>query len=258
MDSLPPPQRAAAPCSPAAALPLNGQGTATPTPMDIAPAAVLLNNSQATGAPAAPMEKPPSAPVNGQEEKGASSMESLPPAVVRPPPDSRPMEPPCIVERVFREFTYRRVALVRALTTDEKAFSRKCIPGMVSMYLYGHTDGSWEVQSLELPMSLGLPKPKAGINLARDNMKHQEWLEHIAMHCDAWLIRISFFLAAKLEPSERDRLFTMINSLQTVYEKFVSSDTYRRICKNDFGPATVQMGTGSAVTFVIVGFIINA
>ncbi|KAL6620128.1 hypothetical protein ACP70R_035267 [Stipagrostis hirtigluma subsp. patula] len=233
MDSLPPPQRAAAPCSPAAALPLNGQGTATPTPMDIAPAAVLLNNSQATGAPA-PVEKPPSAPVNGLEEKGASSMESLPPAVVRPPPD-RPMEPPCIVERVFREFTYRRVALVRALTTDEKAFSRKCIPGMVSMYLYGHTDGSWEVQSLELPVSLGLPKPKAGINLARDNMKHQEWLEHIAMHCDAWLIRISFFLAAKLEPSERDRLFTMINSLQTVYETFVSSDTYRRICKNDFG-----------------------
>jgi hypothetical protein len=52
-----------------------------------------------------------------------------------------------------------------------------------------------------------------GIKLVWGNMKHPKWLANIAMHCDAWLIRISFFLGADLgtqaryENNEHTRIF---------------------------------------------------
>jgi hypothetical protein len=77
--------------------------------------------------------------------------------------------------------------------------------GMQSLYLYGHTDGNWVVWQLEeLAAPTGKPAPMLGIKLMRrDNTEHLQWLQYIAMHCDAWLIRISFILGANLNAIQR-------------------------------------------------------
>nr|TKW27709.1 hypothetical protein SEVIR_3G275100v2 [Setaria viridis] len=114
---------------------------------------------------------------------------------------------------------------------DEKAFSRKYNAGTESLYLYGNSDGNWELRPPKLLMPPGQPDPRMfGIKLVRGNMKHPKWLAYIATHCDAWLIRISFFLGANLGTQARQHLSALINSLQTVHEAFVASDTYHRIC----------------------------
>ncbi|CAN6355480.1 unnamed protein product [Urochloa humidicola] len=131
----------------------------------------------------------------------------------------------CMPEMAFREFTYRRAGLIRALTKDEEAFFRKCDAGTRSLYLYGNDrSASWEVRQLEPEEQL------LGINLARGNMNRIKWLQHIAMHCDAWLINIAFSRAQNMTAKEREYLFTRINSLQTVHTTFLDSDTYHRLC----------------------------
>ncbi|XP_022680642.1 PHD finger protein ALFIN-LIKE 2 isoform X2 [Setaria italica] len=199
-------------------------------------------------------------------------METPPAAAPAPlPPPARPSTPSYTVECIFRDFTCRRAALIRALTTDEKAFSRKYNAGTESLYLYGNSDGNWELRPPKLLMPPGQPDPRMfGIKLVRGNMKHPKWLAYIATHCDAWLIRISFFLGANLGTQAsrspiiklatlarvgplswaatpaapvprppaalrclllpRQHLSALINSLQTVHEAFVASDTYHRIC----------------------------
>ncbi|PAN19932.1 hypothetical protein PAHAL_3G308100 [Panicum hallii] len=145
---------------------------------------------------------------------------------------SRPLKPPYSVESIFRTFAIRRAALIRALTTDVEAFFQKCEPaGMQLLYLCGNTDGSWEVKRPELCVPPSQPPPPLGINISRDyTKKRHEWLQGVAVHCDAWLINISFFFGLHLTAKERDRLFTMISSLQTVQEALLASKTYRRIC----------------------------
>ncbi|PVH62493.1 hypothetical protein PAHAL_3G308000 [Panicum hallii] len=110
-------------------------------------------------------------------------------------------------------------------------FSRECNAGSETLYLYGNSDGSWELRPPKLLIPPGQPDPRMlGVKLVRGDMKHPKWLRHIAMHCDAWLIRISFFLGANLGTRARQRLCAMINSLQTVNEKVAASDTYHHIC----------------------------
>uniref|UniRef100_A0A0A9BKM4 PHD finger protein ALFIN-LIKE n=1 Tax=Arundo donax TaxID=35708 RepID=A0A0A9BKM4_ARUDO len=125
------------------------------------------------------------------------------------PPLARPM-PGYTVQKIFRDYSFRWVGLIHALTKDEQTFSRRCDQGMRTQYLYGNTDGSWEVRHSELFVTPRQPKPMLGVNLARGNMKHLEWLQHIAMHCDTWLINISFTLGENLNAKEWERLFTMI------------------------------------------------
>lgn len=143
-------------------------------------------------------------------------MEAPPPA----PAAAAFCPPSYTAEWIFRDFACRRAALIRALTS-----------GTETLYLYGNSDVSWEVRPQKLFMPLGQPEPTmTGIKLVRGNMKRTKWLRHIAMHCDAWLIHISSFLDANLETRSRQRLSDRINSLATVLETFVASDTYRRIC----------------------------
>ncbi|CAL4907809.1 unnamed protein product [Urochloa decumbens] len=212
----PPPPVASSLRTPPPTQPLHGPATGAPT----GPLPPLPASSRCSPLPA-------QTPLNGQATAAA------PAAVPAPlPPPARPSTPSYSVERIFRDFTYRRVALIRALTTDEKAFSRECNAATETLYLYGNSDGSWELRPPKLLMPPGQPDPRMlGVKLVRGNMKHSEWLGLIAVNCDAWLIRISFFLGANLGAQEsRQRLSTMINSLQTVREAFVTSDTYRRIC----------------------------
>ncbi|OEL14115.1 PHD finger protein ALFIN-LIKE 1 [Dichanthelium oligosanthes] len=145
-------------------------------------------------------------------------------------PRHRTLRPPCTVESIFRNFTIRRAALIRALTTDEEALFNKCDPGMQLLCLRGNTDGSWEVKLPESCVPISQPEPTLSINISRDKMKRHEWLQEVAVQCDAWLINISFYFAPLLIASERERLFNMINSLKTVQETFLASNTYLRIC----------------------------
>jgi hypothetical protein len=56
-----------------------------------------------------------------------------------------------------------------------------------------------------------------GIKLVgRENSKHLKWLQHIATHCDAWLIHISF-LGANLKTTERYHLILIYPFLISVY-----------------------------------------
>ncbi|CAN6333330.1 unnamed protein product [Urochloa humidicola] len=206
----PPPPVASSPRSPLPAQHLHGQATGAPAD----PSLPLPTSSRCSPLPA-------QTPLHGQARAAPTDT-----------PPAKPSTPPYSVERIFRDFTYRRAALIRALTTDEKALSRKCNAATEPLYLYGNSDGSWELRPLKLLMPPGQPDPRMfGVKLVRGDMKSTKWLVHIAMHCDAWLIRISFFLGANLGTQERQRLSTMINSLQTVREAFVASDTYRRICR---------------------------
>ncbi|XP_066364575.1 PHD finger protein ALFIN-LIKE 3-like isoform X2 [Miscanthus floridulus] len=210
MDS-PPPLLASSPRSALPDHPQHGQATGSPPP-------ALL-----TSAPCSPL---PAEPLLHGQATGAP-METHPPA----PAAAAFCPPSYTAEWIFRDFACRRAALFRALTSDEKALSRKCNQGTETLYLYGNSDGSWEVRPQKLFMPLGQPEPTTlGIKLVRGNMKRTKWLRHIAMHCDAWLIRISSFLGANLETRSRQRLSDRMNSLQTVLETLIASDTYRRIC----------------------------
>ncbi|CAN6347107.1 unnamed protein product [Urochloa humidicola] len=216
----PPPPVASSPRSPPPAQHLHGQATGAPA----GPSPPMPASSRCSPLPAR-------TPLHGQAT--AAPTDKPPAAAPAPlPPPAKPSTPSYSVERIFRDFTYRRAALIRALTTDEKAFSRKFNAATEPLYLYGNSDGSWELRPLKLLMPPEQPDPRMfGVKLVRGDMKSTKWLVHIAMHCDAWLIRISFFLGANLGTQERQRLSTMINSLQTVREAFVASDTYRRICR---------------------------
>ncbi|CAL4893126.1 unnamed protein product [Urochloa decumbens] len=140
-------------------------------------------------------------------------------------------------EMAFREFTYRRAGLIPALTKDEEAFFRKCVCMQSSLYLYGNDrSATWEVRQMEPEEWL------LGINLATSNMNRIKWLQHIAMHCDAWLIDIAFSRTQNMTAKERywSTLFTRINRLQTVHITFFDSDTYTAYVVKKNRPAVVQ------------------
>ncbi|TVU18974.1 hypothetical protein EJB05_35097, partial [Eragrostis curvula] len=135
------------------------------------------------------------------------------------------------VMQIGHDFSCRRAALIRAITK-----------GLESMCLYGHINGSWEVREPELLVPPRLPQPMRGFNLFRGNMKHVQWLQEIAKRCDSWLISLSFFFGANiLNANGRLQLFYHINSLETVHEAFLQSDTYRRLhCKEKEVVITTQ------------------
>ncbi|KAF8765836.1 hypothetical protein HU200_008350 [Digitaria exilis] len=99
---------------------------------------------------------------------------------------------------------------------------------MPVMYLFGNKDGSWEVKPPETYVPHSEPEPAVGINKARDSMKRHKWLQEVARHSDAWLISISFYFGSFLTAEQRKDLFTMINSLPTVQETFLASETKKK------------------------------
>nr|CAB3461683.1 unnamed protein product [Digitaria exilis] len=133
------------------------------------------------------------APMDVDSEASAVPGPAAPAAPLRQVlPARRLMGPPFTVENIFRSFTMRRVALIRALTT-----------GMPVMYLFGNKDGSWEVKPPETYVPHSEPEPAVGINKARDSMKRHEWLQEVARHSDAWLISISFYFGSFLTAEQR-------------------------------------------------------
>ncbi|KAF5476271.1 hypothetical protein F2P56_008002 [Juglans regia] len=105
---------------------------------------------------------------------------------------------PRTVEEIFKDYSARRVGLLRALTHDVDEF-------------YGFCDPAEEVPP-------ELPEPALGINFARDGMNRKDWLSLVAVHSDSWLLSVAFYLGARLNRNERKRLFSLINDLPTVFE----------------------------------------
>ncbi|TVU19084.1 hypothetical protein EJB05_35216 [Eragrostis curvula] len=177
---------------------------------------------------------PPSKPVldlNGEPVEAPTEL-------VPPSPEKPRMEvftgQITAIYQIFRQFSGRRAALIRAITRDEEEFSRKCNSSLESMCLYGHINGSWEVRVPELLAQPSLPEPMRGINLFRDNMEHVQWLQEVAKRCDSWLISLSFFVGANiLNANGRWMLFNHLNSLETVHEAFLQSDTYHRLHREE-------------------------
>nr|POE51102.1 phd finger protein alfin-like 1 [Quercus suber] len=125
---------------------------------------------------------------------------------------------PRTVEEIFKDYTARRSALLRALTYDVDEFYTLCDPEKENLCLYGHPNESWEVTLPAEEVPPELPEPALGINFARDGMKRMDWLSLVAVHSDCWLLSVAFYFGARLNRNERKRLFSLINDLPTVFE----------------------------------------
>nr|GMD59113.1 putative FBD-associated F-box protein At5g56700 [Ipomoea batatas] len=132
---------------------------------------------------------------------------------------------PRSVEDIFKNFAARRSAVLYALTRDVDDFFSQCDPGFVvvsfdkdNLCLYGHPDERWEVTLPAEDVPPEIPEPVLGINFARDGMEKRDWLSLVAMHTDSWLLAVAFYFGAQLNRNERNRLFSMINELPTIYE----------------------------------------
>ncbi|PKA65027.1 PHD finger protein ALFIN-LIKE 8 [Apostasia shenzhenica] len=123
-------------------------------------------------------------------------------------------------EEVFRDFRGRRAGMVKALTTDVEKFYQLCDPEKENLCLYGLPNETWEVTLPAEEVPPELPEPALGINFARDGMDEKDWLSLVAVHSDAWLLAVAFYFGARFgfDKEARKRLFTMINSLPTIYE----------------------------------------
>ncbi|KAG6390582.1 hypothetical protein SASPL_148320 [Salvia splendens] len=145
---------------------------------------------------------------------------------------------PRSVEEVFKDFKGRRVALVKALTTDVEEFYQQCDPGSLdilnssaarlkeawefpnmpilecsftysrhereNLCLYGHPHGEWEVNLPVEEVPPELPEPALGINFARDGMQEKDWLALIAVHSDSWLLSVAFYFGARFSIDKAD------------------------------------------------------
>ncbi|XP_004514210.1 PHD finger protein ALFIN-LIKE 2-like [Cicer arietinum] len=125
---------------------------------------------------------------------------------------------PRSVEEIFKDYSARRTAVVRALTQDVDEFYGLCDPDKDNLCLYGHANESWEVTLPAEEVPPELPEPALGINFARDGMNRRDWLSLVAVHSDSWLLSVAFYLGARLNRNERKRLFSLINDLPTVFE----------------------------------------
>ncbi|KAK1377925.1 PHD finger protein ALFIN-LIKE 1-like [Heracleum sosnowskyi] len=125
---------------------------------------------------------------------------------------------PRTVEEIFKDYSSRRTAIVRALTYDVDEFYSLCDPEKENLCLYGHSNESWEVTLPAEEVPPELPEPALGINFARDGMNRRDWLSLVAVHTDSWLLSVAYYFGARLNRNERKRLFSLINDLPTVFE----------------------------------------
>ncbi|KAB1217621.1 PHD finger protein ALFIN-LIKE 1 [Morella rubra] len=125
---------------------------------------------------------------------------------------------PRTVEEIFKDYSARRSALIRALTHDVDEFYSLCDPEKENLCLYGHPNELWEVTLPAEEVPPELPEPALGINFARDGMKRTDWLSLVAVHSDCWLLSVAFYFGARLNRNERKRLFSLMNDLPTIFE----------------------------------------
>ncbi|KAI5055983.1 hypothetical protein GOP47_0029504 [Adiantum capillus-veneris] len=125
---------------------------------------------------------------------------------------------PRTVEGVFRDYLGRRTGIIKALTTEVEEFYHQCDPERENQCLYGLPNETWKVTLPEEEVPPELPEPALGVNFARDGMLRRDWLALVAVHSDAWLMSVAFFLGARFDRKERNSLFQMINNLPTILD----------------------------------------
>ncbi|XP_027349344.1 PHD finger protein ALFIN-LIKE 1-like isoform X2 [Abrus precatorius] len=125
---------------------------------------------------------------------------------------------PRTVEEIFKDYSARRTAVIRALTQDVDEFYGLCDPDKENLCLYGLPNENWEVTLPVDEVPPELPEPALGINFARDGMNRRDWLSLVAVHSDSWLLSVAFYLGARLNRNERKRLFSLVNDLPTIFE----------------------------------------
>ncbi|KAL9243103.1 hypothetical protein vseg_017031 [Gypsophila vaccaria] len=128
------------------------------------------------------------------------------------------------VEEVIKDYKCRREGLVKALTKDVEIFYKLCDPKHPSLCLYGLPSRRWEVNSPSsspsLPPPLGIPEPRTGINLVRDDMTKDEWVSMVALYSDAWLHSVASYFSVKykFDKADRKRLFNKISDMSLMSE----------------------------------------
>ncbi|KAI9118498.1 hypothetical protein K1719_010830 [Acacia pycnantha] len=137
------------------------------------------------------------------------------------------------VERIFRDFRFRRQALINDLTEDVNEFYDLCVPPGVynllvrldedddsawTLGLFGDTSGLWRVGLRDVNVPPGLPQPVWGINLLRDLVPFMTWISWVARYSDVWLGSLASFEAANigLHQVDRQKLNDMIGELPTL------------------------------------------
>ncbi|TKY65825.1 PHD finger protein ALFIN 1 [Spatholobus suberectus] len=134
---------------------------------------------------------------------------------------------PRTVEEIFKDYSARRTAIIRALTRDVGEFYGLCDPAKDNLCLYGHPNETWEVTLPTEEVPPELPEPALGINFARDDVSRRDWLSLVAVHSDSWLLSVAFYLGTRLNHNERKRLFGLINDLPTVFEIVTHNETIK-------------------------------
>ncbi|KAG5599919.1 hypothetical protein H5410_031289 [Solanum commersonii] len=66
---------------------------------------------------------------------------------------------PRTVEEIFKDFSARHAAVLRALTSDVEEFYSQCDPERDNLCLYGHPNNSWEVAVPAEEVPPELPEP---------------------------------------------------------------------------------------------------
>nr|GMD02104.1 PHD finger protein ALFIN-LIKE 1-like [Ipomoea batatas] len=139
------------------------------------------------------------------------------------------------VEDIFKDYSGRRAAVLRALTRDVDEFFLMCDPEKGSLCLYGLPNESWEVDFPVEEIPPEIPEPVMGINFARDEMAKRDWLALLAKHCDSWLMAVAFYFGARLNQSEREDLFDLINDQPTICEVLKEKKPVKRKCNANIG-----------------------
>ncbi|MBA0777566.1 hypothetical protein Gotri_005574 [Gossypium trilobum] len=72
--------------------------------------------------------------------------------------------------------------------------------------------------SVKLLLLFSLATPTLGISFCRNGMQRKDWFSLVAVQSEAWLLAVAYFWGARFDQTDRDRLFTMINDLPTLYD----------------------------------------
>ncbi|KAM7513564.1 hypothetical protein LguiA_003147 [Lonicera macranthoides] len=125
---------------------------------------------------------------------------------------------PMTVDCMFKQFKASRQALINAFTIDVEEFLKQCRDhgDKKTLLLYGYPDMQWEVKTQPADKKA----PVMGMEFSIDMLQEKDWLSHIAVCCDAWLVRVTTFLGARngFVKAERIQLFHMMNDLPDIRE----------------------------------------
>ncbi|KAK8597687.1 hypothetical protein V6N13_095087 [Hibiscus sabdariffa] len=116
------------------------------------------------------------------------------------------------VLEIFGRIDIIRTSLIQTLTTGRASLLEFCQPGDKGLCLKG-PNAEW--------VRPPLPDPMNGINLLRDVMEEDAWLELVAISSDLWILELAFVYGAttyNITQEERVALYGLITGAQSIAE----------------------------------------